>query len=121
MAVLGVLFVRGYQANHQIASQSTATTPQPTDQATLQLDVSSPSADIATSSATLTVSGTTSQSAIVSVTGGASDIIMPAQSNGTFSFPVSLNQGLNQLQITAYTEEGDSALVKHNVVYSKNL
>lgn len=123
IAILGVLFIRGYQSGRHVAQVEASPTPessettQPAQSLTLTLD--SPNIDVATTSAKLAVSGKTLADAIVSVIGTPDEAMTQALKDGSFSTTVTLQEGLNRLRITAITEDGDEKAMTRNVVYTK--
>lgn len=121
IAILGVLFIRGYQSGKSVAAiVDTTPTPEPSvPTAQITLELSEPDKDIATTSAKLTINGKTSSNSLVSVTGGSDDAIITTDAGGAFSVPITLTEGLNVLVVSAFTEDGDTSSVTRNVVYTK--
>ncbi len=95
------------------ASPSTSTqTPK-----TLSLLISSPAVEAVVSANSATVTGTTSPNANITITGGKDDIISTADASGTFSELVTLNEGQNDLIVTAFDSNGAMASQPVSVVY----
>lgn len=123
IAILGVLFIRGYQSGRHIATVESSPTPEPSATAetkeTLDLTLENPTTDIATSSARIAVTGKTIGEGVVSITGGSEDALTQAQKDGSFSIPVALTEGLNRLRVTAFNDDGDEKSIMRYVLYTK--
>lgn len=121
IAILGVLFIRGYQSGRQISSVESAVEPS-TNQTTvgaLEIALTEPNKDIATSSARITLAGKTNASAMVSAASAADDMIVQAGTDGLFTIPMNLAEGANIIILTAFADDGEKAEVKRNIFYTK--
>lgn len=123
IAILGVLFIRGYQSGRHVTTTEASPSPEPSATAetteNLTLTLESPAADVATSSARITVTGKTIADGIVSITGGGDDAMIQAQKDGTFSSPILLTEGLNRLRVTVLNDDGEEKSVMRHVMYTK--
>src|SRR5438128_781201 len=80
IAVLGVLFIHGYQTGKKVtAIVDTSPSPNPSTESVVALAISEPAADVATSSAKITISGKTSPNAVVTIVGGNDDALLTSQ------------------------------------------
>lgn len=92
------------------AAQDTIPSPTPTDsQPTtngLQLTITSPEDEFISSTSSVTVSGTTAASAVVSITHETGETMLQADVNGKFSTEITLESGYNQITVTAIDGTG---------------
>lgn len=123
IAVLGVLFIHGYQTGKKVTAvvENSPTPNQSSEPQAVQLILTDPATDVATSSARITLNGKTGPNNVVAVVGGSDDALLTSQADGNFSTTVALNEGVNMLTITAYNENGEQSTVKRNIVYTKNI
>ena len=84
---------------------------------TLSLVINSPAVEEVVSVSSVTVTGTTSANANITITGGKVDIISVADANGEVSETVTLNEGQNDLVVTAFDSNGIQISQTVNVVY----
>lgn len=122
IAVLGVLFIKGYQSGKQVTSVEESPTPAASganQESSIQVAITDPRQDTATTTAKMTISGTTAPSAIITITGSAEDAAISADTAGGFTTSVALNEGANMLHIQAVTEDGNTATTDRTIVYTK--
>jgi len=100
----------------EIPSQATSSSQAQT-QKTLSLVIATPSADEVISAKSAAVSGTTSANATVTITGGKDDVITTADASGGFTEPVNLNEGQNDLVVSAFDSNGNQTNQTVSVVY----
>lgn len=123
IAILGVLFIRGYQSGRHVTSTESSSTPEPTEetdnQGPLSFSLDTPQTDMATTSPRLTVSGKTAPEGIVAILGNNEEVIAVAQKDGAFTTAITLVEGLNRLRFVAFNEDGEETTISRNVVYTK--
>src|SRR5690348_3093561 len=87
IAILGVLFIRGYQAGRQVTAIEATPEPAATANGASNLTITllEPANDIATTSARTVITGKTAAEAFVAVTGGSEDAIVVSDSSGNFT------------------------------------
>ena len=83
----------------------------------LGLVITSPAVEEVVSVSSVTVTGTTAANANITITGGKVDIISVADANGEVSETVTLNEGQNDLVVTAFDSNGIQISQTVNVVY----
>lgn len=83
----------------------------------LSLVISSLAAEAVVATKSVTVTGTASPKANLTITGGMDDVISVTDASGAFSEPVSLNEGQNDLVVTAFDGSGAQVSQTVSVVY----
>lgn len=83
----------------------------------LGLNITSPAAEEVVSTKSVVVTGTSSPNASITVTGSKDDVIVMADADGIFSGSVNLNEGQNDLVITAFDSNGVQTTQVVSVVY----
>lgn len=98
-------------------------TPEATSSGTAQtggaltLSITSPAAQEVVSTKSVVVTGTTQPSATLTITGGKDDVISSADAAGGFSESVNLNEGQNDLVISAFDGNGNQVNKTVSIVY----
>ncbi|HSX57761.1 MAG TPA: hypothetical protein VLE47_00625 [Candidatus Saccharimonadales bacterium] len=80
------------------------------------LKVTSPESKIATSKKTVTIKGTSQTQGYITITSSQSQKIIKTE-NGDFSAEISLTEGSNVINITAFTKAGTSQSLSREVLY----
>ncbi len=86
----------------------------------LSLRVTYPLEKMATDSATLTIIGTAPKNSLVTIIGGNEDNIVQTDNNGSFSAPIILSEGENNLQIISFEKDGQERRIERLVIYSSD-
>lgn len=100
-----------------------SSTPEATSSGTAQtggaltLNIISPAAQEVVSSKAAVVTGTTLPNATLTITGGKDDVISSADAGGAFTESVNLNEGQNDLVISAFDGIGNQVNQTVSVVY----
>lgn len=81
------------------------------------LVLNSPKNEEVVSTKTVVVSGTAKPNASLTVTGGFEDLVETADATGAFNFEVKLNDGQNDLEVTAFDASGNKSRQAVSVVY----
>lgn len=66
-----------------------------------------------------TISGKTEPFSLVVISGGAEDQVLNANEEGSFSLPLSLSEGPNEIVVTAYGKNGEEIAETRSVTFSK--
>ncbi len=82
-------------------------TPHPTDTSKLSLTITNPQSESVTTKSLTTISGSTSPDATVMINTGSTDSVVTPSSSGAFSSDISLDDGENQITITAIATSGE--------------
>ncbi len=105
-----------------IVSAETSPVPTPADSQpttnNLQLTITSPEDEFLSSTNSVTISGTTVASAVVSITHETGETLLQADTSGKFSSEVALESGYNQIIVTAFDSTGKSATKQLLVTYT---
>lgn len=122
LAAWGIWTFRGKAAPRpaEITGPTTATTtltPQPTAPAALTLTL--PEDQSVTGEQVATVSGKTASGSQIVVSSPVEDKITTADTQGNFQSQISLEEGENEIIVTAYLPNGKTEQVTRTVVYSK--
>ncbi|MEK9200404.1 MAG: hypothetical protein AAB909_00350 [Patescibacteria group bacterium] len=108
-------------ANPTPTITSPEVTPAPTSQPTTngpQLTITSPEDDFLSAENSVTISGTTVGSAVVSITHETGETLLQADANGKFEAEISLESGYNQITVTAIDSKGQSTQKQLLVTYT---
>jgi hypothetical protein len=84
---------------------------------TMILDILEPLDDSITATKSVTLKGKTQKDTILIIENDINQDALASQSDGTFSFPLSLGLGNNEVIVTAYNQNGDSISKTVNIVY----
>ena len=95
---------------------SSLVTPEATSSAKLTIETPPPNALSDTD--TITLKGRSSPEAIVTIITESGQQIITADKDGTFQTEIELIGGINEIQISAFTAEGDKSSTELTVVYS---
>ena len=100
-----------------IIQPATTSTPAPevSGATSFQLTVDSPGDKSSTSSATTLVSGKTAPGATLVIFANSDEKIASADATGNFSASVKLEEGENEISVTAFANKINSAVVHRNV------
>lgn len=93
--------------------------PVTTKPASLTLEVGSPEDNLLTFGSSLLISGNTSESSNILISSDAEDLVVKSKSDGSFSTVIELTEGVNNISITVFDENGDQKQVEKVVYYSK--
>lgn len=84
------------------------------------LALSQPEDELLLDTAETTVSGKTEKAALVIVSGPLTDEVVEASQDGTFSLKVDLEEGVNEIMVTAYPADGSEEMTEsRTVTYTK--
>ncbi|MDP3987714.1 MAG: hypothetical protein Q8P80_01060 [Candidatus Levybacteria bacterium] len=111
-----------YQSSKTIpASKSKTVTiaaPTPTPKLSIFLSVDKPKDEDVVDSKTISVSGkTTGQAAVIVSTQSQDQVLTPA-SNGSFSTTITIEDGQNQVEITAIAPNGEETRITRTITFS---
>lgn len=125
MVLIGLLVAGAafyfYQSSKVVSSKSTVSniiSPTPTPKPTVYLSVTTPENEIVVSSKTLNVTGKAPSDATILVITDSNQLAFKPSSQGDFSTTISLESGLNVINIEAISPSGETTLVKRTVTYS---
>lgn len=94
------------------------TSATPTSPPSIFLNVENPKNEDVTDSKTITVSGKTTTDAVIVVSSPSSDqVVLPAL-NGNFSTTTTIENGANQIEITAISPNGEEAKAIRTITFS---
>lgn len=93
--------------------------PVTTSPVSFNLEINSPDDDLLTFDRSIVISGQTTSRASVVISSPEFDTGLETTPNGDFSKVVSLEEGINNLTITAFNNAGDAKSVLKNIYYSK--
>jgi len=85
----------------------------------LSLEVNSPSDDNLSFDSNMLISGKTSPNSRVLISSKSQDLVIGSKDDGSFSTLIDLDEGVNNLQITAFDKNGQEKEVDKTVYYSK--
>ena len=83
------------------------------------LDVTNPDDQSLLFNSRLLISGQTASNATVIINGDGNISEVDADKNGNFSQDLTLDEGLNQITVTAFNDEGNQKSITRQVYYSK--
>lgn len=123
LAAWGIWTFRGKAAPRpaEITGPTTATTtltPQPTIPAAA-LTLTLPEDQSATGEQVATVSGKTASGSQIVISSPVEDKVVTADTQGNFQSQINLEEGENEIIVTAYLPNGKTEQVTRTVVYSK--
>ncbi len=90
----------------------------PTPPPATYLSVDSPKDEDVVDSKTITISGKTAPDAIVVVSTKATDNVITPAANGNFSTSATIDDGVNEIQLTAIAPNGEETKITRIVTYS---
>lgn len=93
--------------------------PVTTEPISFNLEISNPEDEILVFEDSLVISGTTSPLSTILISVNDEDFGLEASSKSQFSTVVSLQNGLNRLQVTAIDQEGNTKTDQRTVYYSE--
>lgn len=117
----GFYFYRSLQTNQKQENKTQITlipTPSLTPKKELSLSVTTPKDEDVTDNKIITVAGTTDPSALIIVSTKLNDIVVSPEKNGDFSTPVTIEEGVNVLEINAILPSGESMSKTKIITYS---
>lgn len=120
LAVAGAAFYF-YQSSKVVSSKSTATSiisPTPTPKPTIYLSITTPDNEIVVSNKTLSIMGKAPPEATILVITDSDQLVFKPSSQGDFTTTITLDSGLNLINIEAVSPSGEIASVKRTVTYS---
>lgn len=92
--------------------------PSPTPKPSIFLNLDSPKDEEVVNKKVITISGKTIRDAIVSIiTENSQDVITPAL-NGDFSTTLTIGDGQNLIEVTAFSQNGETAKILRTVTFS---
>jgi len=97
--------------------RSKASEPAPTLAKTFKLTLTSPTDNLATNQNVITISGSVNKKAIILISGGLQEEAI--ETTNQFSQNYELTAGDNQIEVTAFDEEGNEATQVKNILYVK--
>lgn len=92
--------------------------PEPTPTPAFTLEIISPEDEGISAEDKITITGKTGPGSVVAVAYEKGEEIVEADSAGNFEVEVDLVSGINEIEITAFSLEGDEASASLNIVYS---
>lgn len=122
LGALGFIFFIYYILNLQYPSlknYSFSSGPITSAPASISLDLSDPQDSVLTFKSSALVSGNTAPDSLVLVTTDTQDIMLTSDSKGNFSTDLSLDEGVNNIQVAVFDKNGEERLQKRVVYYSK--
>lgn len=87
--------------------------------ATLILELTTPEDDLLVFQKDLEISGKTSPDSQILITSSSDDIVIQSKHDGSFSSDFELSEGLNEIKIIAFDQNGDQKTLERTVFYSK--
>ncbi len=99
-------------------NQPSAGVIKPTPPSSVFLAVDSPKDEDVVDNKSLTVSGKTVPDAVIIITTAIADATITPATNGNFTTNITLDDGTNQIEITAIAPNGDETRVTRSVTYS---
>jgi len=97
--------------------EETTTEPTPTVSA-FSLEIISPSDDGLSNEEKITLTGKTQSGSVVTVISEKDEEVLETDSAGNFETEVTLVSGVNEIEVTAFSPEGEETVKKLSVVYS---
>lgn len=117
----GVIFYI-YQTTKIIPASKTKTVtiapPTPTPNPAVFLSLEKPKNEEVSDTKTITVSGKTTSDAVIAIVTESADRVITSASNGNFSANITLDDGVNKIEITAIAPNGEEVKVIRTVTYS---
>lgn len=86
---------------------------------TLIIDLNQPEADSLSFDSSILLSGKTLPNVEVLVFSDSSDFVIKSKNDGTFTVNLELDEGVNQISVVVFDENGQSKAVERLVYYSK--
>lgn len=120
VAGLAVIFFLNYSFQYQgtrlyaLGQGPITTTP-----TTLTLEVAAPGDNILSFQSSVVVSGSTSANIPVLIATESESMVIQSAFDGSFSTVVGLQEGVNQMQVTAFSMSGDQRSINKTIYYSK--
>lgn len=118
-AIFGIIYLNNLFNAKASFLKVGALLPLTTTPSSISLNLSSPSNNSLVFEADLLIDGQTSPNATVLITTEDSDKIIEANNKGYFSFTAKLSDGINQFQIIAFDNYGNTKQEARSVYYSK--
>ncbi len=108
VAGVGFYFFTSSKMQPKIKNPTTMSiAPHPTDSSKLSLVITTPQSESVTAKGLTTISGTTTPDATIMINTASTDSIVTPSSSGAFSSDISLDDGENQITITAIASTGE--------------
>ena len=118
--VLGVLYFVLYIDTSNNPNRSYFKTgPITKKPATLMLELNNPDNDLLVFNKELEISGKTIPNSYVLVTNMSDDIVIKSRSDGSFSGEFELSDGVNEIKIISFDQNGEQKEIERTVYYSK--
>lgn len=83
------------------------------------LDLDQPSDDSLVFQSSILISGKTGANMDLLISTDSSDEIIQSKNDGTFSYTLSLDEGVNNIKVVVFDKDGDSRSIDRTVYYSK--
>lgn len=126
---LGLVITFGiWKANKALKSQTADETVSTTEEETIteptpsvsvfSLEIISPSDDGLSNEEKITLTGKTQSGSVVTVISEKDEEVLETDSAGNFETEVTLVSGVNEIEVSAFSPEGEEAVKKLSVVYS---
>lgn len=119
--VTGIAFYL-YQTTRTIPSSKTQTIkisqPSPTPKPSVFLAIAEPSDETVVGKKVVTISGTTTKDATIVVLSSIDEEVIKPASTGDFSTTINIDDGQNNIEITAISPNGEEARVTRTVTFS---
>lgn len=96
----------------------TVAKPTPTPKSSLFLSIDSPEDEDVTDRKTVTITGKTVIGATIVISTESSDQVVQASATGSFSTTATIDNGVNQIEITAIAPNGEEITIVRTITYS---
>lgn len=114
----GILIFYYFTSDNLVAPDSVSITPVTKEPVSLTLSLSSPDDNFLTFDQDLLIQGKTSSSAVIILSSNNKDYVLEPSSKGNFSLTLKLENGVNQLLVKVFDNQGNSKSEERTVYYS---
>ena len=87
--------------------------------ASLMLELTTPDDDLLVFQEDLEISGSSLPNSYILVTSASANLVIKSKSDGSFSSDFELNEGVNEIKIIVFDQNGDQKMLERTVYYSK--
>jgi cytoskeletal protein RodZ len=123
VAAVGFYFYQSTKTNTESKTKtiaiSSSTTTAPTPQPSHFIVLDTPNDEEVVSSKTLPISGKTSPNTIIVISSDTADTVITPATNGSFTTTITLNDGVNRIEVRALSQSGEESTVNRTITYTK--
>lgn len=105
-----------YPNDSNVFSKTAPVTKEPT---TLMLELNMPDDDLLVFNKDIEISGRAAPNSYILVTGKSDDLVLKSTSDGSFSADFELSEGINEVKIIAFDQNGEQKILERAVYFSK--